>query len=127
VVHVQVRAQHQVHLLRGDAGGAEIAEVAALPLVPQIRLVPDLVVAHAGVYQYGVTGSPHDPGLDPRAHVPGHVVEEVGLDPAVVLDDPPGVGLREHLGGGKCRAADLDDPRDRDLSEREGVHVSLLA
>jgi len=47
--------------------------------------------------------------------------------PLLVLGDPARVGLGKHLGGGEGRAADLDDARDRDLSERERVHVSLLA
>ncbi len=68
VVHVQMRAEHVVHLLRRHAGGAEIVEIGALTPVPGRHLVALLVIADAGVDDHRMLRGLHHVGLDARAH-----------------------------------------------------------
>src|SRR6185369_5265052 len=96
VIDVQVRADDGVDLLGRDAGGGQVVEPRPLPLVPERRLVALLAVAHAGVDENRAARHPDDPGLDAGAEIARVLVEEVGLEPAVVTRDRLGRGLRQH-------------------------------
>jgi hypothetical protein len=76
-----MRAHHEVHLLRRDAGGREVVEITARAHVPERRALAALVVADTRVDHDGVLGRLHEIGLDARRQVAHRFIEEVRLEP----------------------------------------------
>src|SRR5262249_25842702 len=117
VIDVEMRADDDVDLLGPETGGGKAVEEIAAAHVPERRSLTVLVVADAGVDEYGRARGPDDPGLDTRAEISRVLVPEVGPQPPVMARDGTGGRVGQHRRRGERRACDLHDGSERDVAE----------
>src|SRR2546426_2159536 len=122
MVHVQMGAQDEVHVLGPHADRGEVVEIGAPTHVPGRRSGTPLVVADTRVDDDRVARGPYDVGLDARGEVARSLVEEVRLEPVVVSGDRVGGRVGQHGRGRERRTVDLDHAGDRHLAELHRLH-----
>jgi hypothetical protein len=120
MIHVQMRADHEVHRLRRHPRRAEIAQELGAHHVEGRPPAPVLVVAHAGVDQRGHARRPHDEGVD-ALQEPALLVQEMRRQPLAVALDGFGRGVGEQPRGARGARA-LHDGGDAEAAEGEIAH-----
>jgi hypothetical protein len=120
VVHVQVRAQHDIDRVRRHTGRAQIFEKRRVHHVERLAAAPVLVVPHARVDQHRQARRPHDEGVD-RLQEAALVVEEVRREPVAVPlhGRRRGVGQKPRRTGGPGA---LDDGGHAETTEAQRIH-----
>ncbi len=126
MVVVDMRVDHDVHVLGPDTGLRQPVQEVRPQMVEERHLRPGPVVARARVDEDHPALAAQHPGLD------GTVVR-VGLRPPVVRRQPgrvvpPDLGrtVRDHEPGGRDLALPLDHLGDLDLAEKETLHTATL-
>jgi hypothetical protein len=125
MIDMKMRAQHEIHILRSQAGGAEVFEIRpVLHVIPRL-LRPLLVVAAAGIHQDHVARRPDDEGMKGKDQQPGLGIAQPGFQPRFVAVERRPVGVGKEREGVQQRAFEFNGPLYPYLADLPFLHSDL--
>jgi len=123
VIDMQMRAHHEVDLLRLHARLAQAVEILGVEHVEARHAGTRLVVAAAGIDQDGVLAGAQQPGMDRRDQPAAFRLVIARRQPMTLGREGVGVELGKEILGRKARPHLLLDARDADVADVTILHL----